>query len=110
MKTGNGMRNSICFCSRYKAFIPSNPKRDEFVRYANYALTKQGNGGLVCSLSENMFKTRLVHKVNNFLGGDEYLSREGTTCVGKTHSTTEENVFVMLEKVLLKLLLLSFLA
>ena len=78
------------------------------MHYANYALTKQGNGGLVCSLSENMFKTPLVLKVNNFLGGDEYVSREGTTCVGKMHSTMEENVIAMSEKVLLKMLFLSF--
>ena len=78
------------------------------MHYANYALTKQGNGGLVCSLSENMFKTPLVLKVNNFLGGEEYVCREGTTCVGKMHSTMEENVFAMSEKVLLKMLFLSF--
>ena len=55
-----------------------------------------------------MFKTLLVLKVNNFLGRDEYVSREGTTCISKTHSTMEENVFIISEKVLLMMLFLSF--
>ena len=41
----------FCFFSlyhRYTAFIPANPKRDQFVRYPNSALEKQG-GGLVFS-------------------------------------------------------------
>ena len=51
----------------------------EFVRYANSALTNQGHGGLVSSLSENMFKAVLVEKINNFLESEDYVSRVGTT-------------------------------
>lgn len=89
----------ISFHYRYKAFIPANPKRDEFVRYANAALQKQGHGGLVCSLSEALFKTVLVDKINNFLGSEDYLSRIGTVAIGKTNSNREENVFVLSEEV-----------
>ena len=64
---------------RYHAFIPANPKQVEFVRYANSALTNQGHGGLVSSLSENMFKAVLVEKINNFLESEDYVSRVGTT-------------------------------
>ena len=64
---------------RYHAFKPANPKQVEFVRYANSALTNQGHGGLVSSLSENMFKAVLVEKINNFLESEDYVSRVGTT-------------------------------
>ena len=93
---------AFCFISlyrRYTAFIPANPKRDQFVFYANSALEKQGLGGLVCSLSENMFKAILVEKINNFLESDNYVSRIGTTVIGKTNSDREENVFVLSEEV-----------
>ena len=93
--------NGILFFSlyrRYAAFIPANPKRDQFVRHANSALEKQG-GGLVCSLSENMFKAILVEKINALLKSDNYVSRIGTTVIGKTNSDREENVFVLSEEV-----------
>ena len=87
----------FCFFSlyhRYTAFISANPKRDQFVCHANSALEKQGSG-LVCSLSENMFKAILVEKINALLKSDNYVSRIGTTVIGKTNSDREENVFVL---------------
>lgn len=85
---------------RYHAFIPANPKQVEFVRYANSALTNQGHGGLVSSLSENMFKAVLVEKINNFQESEDYVSRVGTTAIGKTNSNLDdENVFVLSEEV-----------
>lgn len=87
---------------RYAAFIPANPKRDQFVRYANSALEKQGRGGLVCTLSENMCKAILVEKINAFLKSDNYVSQIGTTVIGKTNSDREENVFVLSEEVRLQ--------
>ena len=84
---------------RYRAFIPANPKRDQFVRHANSAPENQGLGGLVCSLSENMFKAILVEKINAFLESDNYVSPIGTTVIGKTNSNREENVFVLSEEV-----------
>ena len=72
----------------------------EFVRYANSALTNQGHGGLVGSLSENMFKAVLVEKINNFQESEDYVSRFGTTAIGKTNSNLDdENVFVLSEEV-----------
>ena len=71
----------------------------EFVRYANSALTNQGHGGLVSSLSENMFKAVLVEKINNFLESEDYVSRVGTTAIGKTNSNlVDENVLVLSEE------------
>lgn len=55
-----------------KAFIPANPKRDEFVFYLNKALKGTPFGGLVCSLSEQMYKTELVKKINKFLTDNSY--------------------------------------
>lgn len=47
-----------------------------------------------------MFKAILVEKVNDFLDSDSYVSRIGTTAIGKTNSSfVEENVFVLSEKV-----------
>ena len=89
----------LSFHPRYRAFIPANPKRDEFVRYANNALQAKGCGGLVCSLSENLFKTILVDKINEFLESDHYQSKIGTTTFGMTHSSTVDNVFVLSEEV-----------
>lgn len=69
------------------------------MRYANAALQKQGHGGLVCSLSENLFKAILVDKINSFLESDDYVSRIGTVAIGKTTSNLVENVFVLSEEV-----------
>lgn len=89
----------LSFRYRYRAFILANPKRDEFVRYANVVLQKQGHGGLVCSLSEALFKAVLVEKINNFLESEDYVSRIWTVAIGKTNSNLEENVFVLSEEV-----------
>lgn len=86
--------------NRYHAFIPANPKQVKFVRYANSALTNQGHGGLVSSLSENMFKAVLVDKINNFLESEDYMSCIATTAIGKTnYNLVDENVFVLSEEV-----------
>lgn len=94
----NGILFFSLYC-RYTAFTPANPKRDQFVRYANSVLGKQGRGGLVCSLSENMFKAILVEKINAFLKSDNYVSGIGTTVIWKTNSDREENLFVLSEEV-----------
>jgi hypothetical protein len=94
---------------RYCAFVPSNPKRDDFVGYANSALRKKGTGGLVCSLSEHMFKTVLVKKINKFLESDRYESRISTTCIGKTtcENRNVQDVFVLSDEVCI-MLFISF--
>ena len=81
--------NTILFFSlyrRYTAFTPANPKRDQFVRYANSALEKQGLGGLVFSLSENMFKAILVEK-------NQRLPQERQLSVPNWNHSHQENEF-----------------
>lgn len=69
------------------------------MRYVNNSLKKQGYGGLVCSMSEQLFKAVLVKNINKFLASDEYCCRESTSISGKTVGNYKENVFVLSDKV-----------
>ena len=63
--------------------------------YINKAAQRQGKGGFVCSLSEQMFKTLLVKKINRFLKSGTHHRRTAVTTVGRTN----DGVYVLSNKV-----------
>ena len=58
-------------------------------------------GGLVCSLSEQMFKSNLVKKINKFLNGNRYSLLHVTDVLGKIPEEYHEGnaVFVLSDEV-----------
>ncbi len=81
--------------------MPSNPKRDVFVTHLNRAFSGSSAGGLVCSLSENMFKNGLVKKICKFLNGNRFSLLHVTDVLGKIPGEySKEDVYVLSYEVL----------
>ena len=80
--------------------MPSNPKRDVFIAYLNKAIHGNTAGGLVCSLSEAMFKNELVRKVNKFLNSKRYSLLFASDVLGKIPDEYRgEDVYVFSDEV-----------
>lgn len=71
------------------------------MNHLNKALRGNAAGGLVCSLSEHMFKNELVRKINKFLNGKKYSLLFVTDVLGKIPTEYHEqgDVFVLSDEV-----------
>lgn len=64
------------------AFVPPNLERDDVISHLNKNLQAKGQGGLVCSLTETMFKSVFVNKVNCLLENESVPPLVATKTLG----------------------------
>lgn len=73
-----------------------------FIAHLNKNLQAKGQGGLVCSLTEAMFKNVLVSKINGLLEGENVKKLVATETLGRTKDVDKNghHVYVLSDKVI----------